>query len=263
MRALKPDEIECRVNIINEKGLSLLLYKNARTDMNILDEVYPDRWACEYREIKGNLFCGISVLINSEWVTRWDCGVESREDGNGNEKKGEASDSFKRAGTKWGIGRELYTAPKLIWIKAGDFEAREAGKDKNGKTKYTTYDTFSVTNIDVKDGNITALTIVNDKTQRVVYVLGTGVKQSQDKPAQDDIAEKEKAFFAEFEDLQKELTRYLNTKGIFEHPENVRAVIAAKDVKNMRVALSHAKANEKMLAEKAKKPAPEIPENIF
>jgi len=92
--------------------------------------------------------------------------------------------------------------------------------------------------------------------------LNAGTKEEK-KPAQDDIAEKEKAFFAEFEDLQKELTRYLNTKGIFEHPENVRKVIAAKDVKNMRVALSHAKANEKMLAEKAKKPAPEIPENIF
>lgn len=97
--------------------------------------------------------------------------------------------------------------------------------------------------------------------------LNAGTKEEkkpvQDKPAQDDAAEKEKAFFAEFEKLQKELTGYLNTKGIFERPENVRAVIAAKDVKNMRVALSHAKANEKMLAEKAKKPAPAIPENIF
>src|SRR5574344_430355 len=80
---------------------------------------------------------------------------------------------------------------------------------------------------------------------------------------QNDIAEKEKAFIAEFEDLQKELNKYLNTKGIFEHPENVRAVIAAKDVKNMRIALSHAKANEKMLAEKVKQTAPAIPENIF
>jgi hypothetical protein len=88
-------------------------------------------------------------------------------------------------------------------------------------------------------------------------------KPAQDKPAQDDIAEKEKAFIAEFEDLQKKLNEYLNKKGIFEHPENVRAVIAAKDVKNMRIALSHAKANEKMLAEKAKKPEQEIPENIF
>jgi hypothetical protein len=88
-------------------------------------------------------------------------------------------------------------------------------------------------------------------------------KPAQDKPAQDDIAEKEKAFIAEFEDLQKKLNEYLNKKGIFEHPENVRAVIAAKDVKNMRLALSHAKACEKILAERAKKPAPAIPENIF
>lgn len=88
-------------------------------------------------------------------------------------------------------------------------------------------------------------------------------KPAQDKPAQDNIAEKEKAFIAEFDKLQKELNEYLNTKGIFEHPENVRAVIAAKDVKNMRIALNHAKANEKMLAEREKKPAPEIPENIF
>lgn len=80
---------------------------------------------------------------------------------------------------------------------------------------------------------------------------------------QDDIAEKEKAFISEFEKLQSELTKYLNIKGIFERPENVRAVIAAKDVKNMRVALSHAKANEKMLADKEKQTAPEIPENIF
>lgn len=97
--------------------------------------------------------------------------------------------------------------------------------------------------------------------------LNAGTKEEkkpvQDKPAQDDIAEKEKAFIAEFESMQKELNEYLNTKGIFEHPENVRSVIAAKDVKNMRIALSHAKANEKMLVEMAKKPVQAIPENLF
>ena len=145
MRMLKHDEIECRVNIINEKGLSLLLYKTARVDMAILDELYPMAWECEYKEIKGNLFCGISVYTEKGKLTRWDCGVESREDGSGNEKKGEASDSFKRAGTKWGIGRELYTAPKLIWIKAGDF----AMFDNKGKK--ATYDKFSVYEIGYTD----------------------------------------------------------------------------------------------------------------
>ena len=90
--------------------------------------------------------------------------------------------------------------------------------------------------------------------------LNAGTKE--EKPAQNDIAEKEKAFIAEFEKLQNELTVYLNKKGIFEHPENVRQVIATKDMKQMKIALSHAKANEKMLAEKAK-PAPVIPENLF
>ena len=93
--------------------------------------------------------------------------------------------------------------------------------------------------------------------------LNAGTKEEKKPVPQGDIAEKEKAFIAEFEDLQKKLNEYLNTKGIFEHPENVRAVIAAKDVKNMRIALSHAKANEKMLTDKAKQPAPAIPENLF
>ena len=93
--------------------------------------------------------------------------------------------------------------------------------------------------------------------------LNAGTKEEKKPVPQGDAEEKEKAFIAEFDKLQKELNEYLNKKGIFERPENVRAVIAAKDVKNMRVALSHAKANEKMLAEKAKKPAPAIPENIF
>ena len=90
--------------------------------------------------------------------------------------------------------------------------------------------------------------------------LNAGTKE--EKPAKNDIAEKEKVFIAEFEKLQNELAVYLNKKGIFERPENVRQVIAAKDVKQMKIALSHAKANEKMLAEKAK-PAPAIPENLF
>ena len=80
------------------------------------------------------------------------------------------------------------------------------------------------------------------------------VIQAQTKEA----AEKEKAYIDEFEKIQNDLTVYLNKKGIFEHPDNVRQVIAAKDVKQMKIALSIAKDNEKMLAEKAKQaPAPQ------
>ena len=115
MRALRADEIEVRVGQVFEKGVSMLLYKNARTDMAVLDEVYGAlNWQKEYRrDEKGNLYCGISVWNNAikQWVVKEDCGTES----NTEKEKGEASDAFKRAGFNWGIGRELYTAP-FIWL---------------------------------------------------------------------------------------------------------------------------------------------------
>lgn len=40
IRLLRHDEIECRVGTISDKGLSLLLYKDARADMKILDETF-------------------------------------------------------------------------------------------------------------------------------------------------------------------------------------------------------------------------------
>ena len=114
MRALKPDEIEVRVGTVGAKGVTMLLYKNARVDMTVLDETYGEfGWMCDYKEIKGNMYCGIAVLneASGEWVWKWDCGTES----NTEKEKGEASDAFKRAGFRWGIGRELYTAP-FIWL---------------------------------------------------------------------------------------------------------------------------------------------------
>lgn len=114
MRALRADEIEVRVGQIYEKGATMLLYKNARVDMAILDEEFgPENWQRDHKEIKGNLYCGIGVWNDKAktWVWKWDCGTESYTE----KEKGEASDSFKRAGFNWGIGRELYTAP-FIWF---------------------------------------------------------------------------------------------------------------------------------------------------
>lgn len=108
-RNLEANEIDCRIAQINEEWLSLLLYKDARVDQNILDEtVKPMNWQRDHKELKGNIYCGISIYdeTKKEWVTKWDCGKESFTE----VEKGEASDSFKRAGFNWGIGRELYTA---------------------------------------------------------------------------------------------------------------------------------------------------------
>ena len=111
-RALKADEIDVRVGGVYKTGITLLLYKNARVDMQILDEAVGEyNWQRDHKEIKGNLYCGIGINSGCEWVWKWDCGTES----NTEKEKGEASDSFKRAGFNWGIGRELYTAP-LIWL---------------------------------------------------------------------------------------------------------------------------------------------------
>lgn len=161
-RDLTKDEIDCRVQSVKEKGLVLLLYKDARVDQNILDEtVGAARWQREHYECKGNLFCrvGIYVPMSEEpedemlpdfrewgWVWKADCGTES----NTEAQKGEASDSFKRACFNWGIGRELYTAP-FIWIPADKCNIN------NGKC----YDKFVVEKIVIEDKQITALAIRN------------------------------------------------------------------------------------------------------
>ena len=122
-RTLNADEIDVKVGTVGDGYYTVLLYKNARVDMAILDEtVRAENWQRDHKEVKGNLYCGIGINVNFKesnfdtkekeplWVWKWDCGVESDF---GDKQKGEASDSFKRAGFNWGIGRELYTAPKI------------------------------------------------------------------------------------------------------------------------------------------------------
>lgn len=171
-RDLTASEIDCRVSTITDKGLTLLLYKDARCDMNILDETGV-LWQRKHYECKGNLFCSVGIYCEDikEWVWKDDCGAESYTE----KEKGEASDSFKRACFNWGIGRELYTAP-FIWVPADKYTVSTG---KNGKP--TTYDKFRVTRIEIKDKKIVALEIVNAKTKSIVYNFGFA--PLADKPA--------------------------------------------------------------------------------
>lgn len=124
MRPLRADEIEVRIGQIYEKGVTMLLYKNARVDRAILDETFGAmNWTDTYKEVKGNLFCSIGVWDENKdlWVYKEDCGTES----NTEKEKGEASDAFKRAGFRWGIGIELYSSP-FIWLSV-------ATKPKQGR----------------------------------------------------------------------------------------------------------------------------------
>lgn len=169
-RLLNADEIEVKVKRVTQYGAELLLYKTARTDMDLLDEcIGADKWECDYKEIKGNLYCGIGIhLDEGKVIWKWDCGIESREDDEGNQKKGEASDAFKRAGFKVGIGRELYTAPKI-------FVSAERMQLKEKNDKWRTYDTFRVEGI-AYDNNrkISGVSIVNEATGKRCFVWRAG-----------------------------------------------------------------------------------------
>lgn len=97
-RELGPNEIECRIGTVAKSGngLSLLLFKTARTDMDVLDEtVGPENWQCRYYEHKGTLFCSIGIRMvredgSSEWVWKDNAGSPS----NIEAQKGEASDAL-------------------------------------------------------------------------------------------------------------------------------------------------------------------------
>ena len=164
-RDLKSNEIDCRVSQIKKEWLSLLLYKDARVDQNILDETYgPFGWQRDHKELKGNIYCGISIFDKdkNQWVTKWDCGKESFSEA----EKGEASDSFKRAGFNWGIGRELYTAP-TIFIPIKDNEGQANFEIKEDKGKLSTRTKFHVEAIQIENKEIIALSIKNNKNKTV------------------------------------------------------------------------------------------------
>ena len=173
MRKLNKNEIEVKVKQVTQKGCLLLLYKTARVDMQILDEEFgAENWSCDYKTINGVLYCGIGVFHNGQWVYKWDCGIESKADDEGNEKKGEASDAFKRAGFKWGIGRELYTTP-FIWANVPTVNI---GKDVEKWVLKNKYKKFFVEEIGYNgDGEISQLVIIDDKGTNV-FRMGTGKK---------------------------------------------------------------------------------------
>lgn len=161
-RALRADEIEARVSIVKQTGVVLLLYKDARCDMNILDETVGSfNWQRSHSRENANCTVSIWDEGKQQWISKEDTGTESFTE----KEKGLASDSFKRACFNWGIGRELYTAP-FIWISADHCKIEKKG---NG---HTCYDRFSVRELESFNGRITRVTIVNEKTGKVCYKYG-------------------------------------------------------------------------------------------
>ena len=182
IRLLSKEDIEVRVAQTlagnNKVRVNLLLYKNARVDMKIMDELFtPMGWKRTHKLIGDRLYCCVEVYNpeTKEWICKEDVGVES----NTEAEKGQASDSFKRACVNWGIGRELYTAPKI----SIELNENEYTKDQNSRIKVWAY--FSVKSIgyDSKTRTITSLEI-QDKFGNVRFSMDGSVQQSQSEPSQ-------------------------------------------------------------------------------
>lgn len=163
MRALRADEIEVRVAQCNQNGVTLLLYKDSRCDMRILDETFGIwGWRDSYQSVNGELFCTIEVWDDSkvQWIAKQSNGTPS----NMEAEKGRASDAFKRAGFMLGIGRELYTAP-FIYVPADKCNIK---KGENGR--YKCYDKFICEKVRIEGGQITGLSIYNNTKGCRAYV---------------------------------------------------------------------------------------------
>lgn len=94
-----------RIQSVNKNGAICIPYIDSRQAQELLDTVCgQENWQDDYKAVDGKVYAGVGIKINGEWVWKWDVGVES----NIEKEKGEASDSFKRACVKWGIGRHCY-----------------------------------------------------------------------------------------------------------------------------------------------------------
>lgn len=175
IRLLRADEIDVRVGAIYDKGITLLLYKDARVDMNILDETFGAmNWKRKHLMYGEVMFCEVSVRDeeSGRWIGKMDVGAPSFSEA----IKGTASDAFKRACTNIGIGRELYTAP-FIWIPISKVTLKEERGKKAVK------DQFQVQSICYNEEKrcIEGLVIVNQEGQVVFQRMNLAAMPSMQK----------------------------------------------------------------------------------
>ena len=201
-RTLKANEIDCRVSQIASNWLTLLLYKDARADMDVLDEtVGPMNWKREH--LRENANCKVSIYNTdiNEWVSKEDTGTESFTEA----EKGLASDSFKRACVNWGIGRELYSSPSIIIFpnkdmlskgKEAEFYCKNPNETDENKKKYDTKTRFWVEYIDYNDDREVQNLVIRDNKNHIRFTQLTKEKEKEflklDKDLKKAIEEREK-----------------------------------------------------------------------
>ena len=175
IRTLRPTEIECRVQQVKSNGCVLLLYKDARCDMRILDEVFGiDGWEREHQVVNGNLYCTVRIWSEKrqQWISKQDVGTES----NTEKQKGEASDSFKRACFNIGIGRELYSAP-FVWINLDKSEVQE----ENRRYKLDYKVKFEVKEIEYNEDREISKLVIIDQNGKERFSYGNAKNKTKAK----------------------------------------------------------------------------------
>lgn len=203
-RPLNIEDVDFRIQSINNGGYATILaYKDARVDMNRLDEVCGTDWQKDYKTIEGNLYCGVAIKIGDEWRWRWDVGTESFSD----KEKGQASDAFKRACFNWGIGRELYNYP-LIQVKLNSDEfTTDNGRSKQTYKLQLKNWVWSASFDDT--GNINALSAKDDKG---AIRFSWDVKTAEDKLKEADTLEALASVYKSLSKPDKERTMALKDK---------------------------------------------------
>lgn len=168
-RLLRADEIDVRIAMVQSWGISLLLYKDARCDQNILDETVGSmNWQRHHNRDNANCIVSIWDEAKQQWIEKEDTGTES----NTEREKGLASDSFKRACFNWGIGRELYTSPAMF-VKPNKLKTF---KNENGR--FTCKDRFRVNDIIYSGKKIVKVDVLNESTGEIL-VFGETPEEKQ------------------------------------------------------------------------------------
>ena len=110
---MRPEDIEIRPAMVKDGKATLLLYQNSRTAMDALDRNFGEfGWKIEYKAVGEQIYGCLSIKDpeTGEWVCKEDTGSES----NIEAQKGQSSDILKRCAVRFGYGRELYTAPRIV-----------------------------------------------------------------------------------------------------------------------------------------------------
>lgn len=217
-RTLLPEEIELRVGMASAKGFSLLLYKDSRCDMALLDETVGSmNWKREHSRDNANCIVSVWDSEKGQWVSKEDTGTESQTE----REKGLASDSFKRACVNWGIGRELYTSP-FVWISGHVEQDSRARSGYKADQRYVSG--LKVSAIEYSEKRTITKLLIEDADGQIAYSYGVARPKTPKKKEEPKVAEPQKISVEHAEEIKN---------GLQETDSNVPAFLSLFQAKSV------------------------------